>query len=67
MGQSVGGLVKALSCHDCSRYVCNSMDMKSKCLGDCCEFGLETHEVEIADNTSELSIEVEGCFGLHNK
>jgi hypothetical protein len=67
MGQAVGGLVKALSCQDCARYVCNSMDLKSKCLGDCCEFELETHEVEIADNTSELSIEVEGCFGLHNK
>ena len=66
MGQAVGGLVKALSCQDCARYICNSMDVKSKCL-DCCEFELETHEIEIVDNTSELSIEVEGCFGLHNK
>ena len=66
MGQAVGGLVKALSCQDCARYVCNSMDLKSEC-SDYCKFELETHDVEIHDDTSELSIEVEGCCGVRSK
>ena len=66
MGQAVGGVAKALSCQDCARYVLNSFDLKSEC-SECCKFELETHEIAIADDTSELSIEVDGCFGIHTK
>ena len=57
MGQAVGGLLNALSCQDCARYVCNSMDIHSSC-SDCCDFELHTSEVEVADSASD----VEGCF-----
>ena len=65
MGQAVGGIFKALSCQDCAKYVCNSMDLKSKCC-NCFEFELETNEVEIADDTSVYSIEVDGCCEAHS-
>ena len=58
-------IVKAISCQECSRYVCNSMDIKSKC-SDCCEFELETNEIEIHDHISEYSVEVEGCCAAHS-
>ena len=69
MGQVVGGLVKALSCQDCARYIFNDAMWRSTCCDkeECCKCDVETHEIEIKDDTSELSIEVEGCFGLHNK
>ena len=60
------GTIKALSCRDCARYVCNSMDMQSKC-SDCCEFELEANEIEIAEDNSEYSIDVEGCCEAHSK
>ena len=66
MGQAVGGIIKALSCQDCAKYVCNSMDLKSKCC-DCFEFELETSEVEVNETPSEFSMDVEGCCEIHNK
>ena len=60
------GVVKALSCQECARYVCNSMDVKSKC-SDCCEFELETNEIEISDDNSQCSVEVEGCCEARSK
>ena len=66
MGQAVGGIIKALSFESCAKYVCNSMDLKLQC-SDCCEFELETQEVEVNDNSSEMSIEVEGCCTTHTK
>ena len=60
-------IVKAISCQECARYVCNSMDVKSKC-SDCCEFELETQEIEISpesDHISECSVEVNGCCEAH--
>ena len=60
------GVVKALSCRECARYVCNAMDVKSKC-SDCCEFELETNEIEVSDNVSEYSFEVNGCCEAHAK
>ena len=66
MGQAIGGILSALSCQDCARYVCNSMDIHSSC-SDCCDFELHTSEVEVADSTSEFSVDVEGCFTMHNE
>ena len=69
MGAALGvlpGIVKALSCQDCARYVCNAMDIKSSCC-QCFSCELETSEVAIADDSSEISVEVDGCFEAHSR
>ena len=66
MGQAVAGIFQALSCAECAKYVCNSMDLKSSC-SDCCDFELHTAEVEVADSGSEFSIDVEGCCAARGK
>lgn len=60
------GIAKALSCQDCARYVCNSMDIKSKCC-DCVDCELQTNEAEIAEDNSKYSLEVEGCCEARHK
>ena len=60
------GITKALSCQDCARYVCNSMGVKSRCC-DCFDCELQTNEVEVAEDNSEFSVEVEGCFEARSK
>ena len=57
MGQVLTGIIKALSCESCAKYVCNSMDLKSQC-SDCCDFEVHTNEVEVADDSSEISIDI---------
>ena len=66
MDQAVAGIIQALSCAECAKYVCNSMDLKSSC-SDCCDFELHTAEVEVADSASEFSIDVEGCCAARSK
>ena len=66
MGQAVAGIFQALSCAECAKYVCNSMDLKSSC-SDCCDFELHTAEVEVADSASEMSVEIEGCCAARSK
>ena len=66
MGQAVAGIFQALSCAECAKYVCNSMDLKSSC-SECCDFELHTAEVEVADSGSEFSIDVEGCCAARSK
>ena len=66
MGQAVAGIIQALSCAECAKYVCNSMDLKSSC-SDCCDFELHTSEVEVADSASEMSVEIEGCCATRTK
>ena len=66
MGQAVAGIIQALSCAECAKYVCNSMDLKSSC-SECCDFELHTAEVEVADSGSEFSIDVEGCCAARSK
>ena len=66
MGQAVAGIFQALSCAECAKYVCNSMDLNSKC-SDCCEFSVHTSEVEVADSASEFRIDVEGCCAARSK
>ena len=61
---AAAGVVQALSCKDCARYVCNSMDVKSEC-SDCCSLEIETKEVPV--ETSETDLEVGGCFEFKHK
>ena len=66
MGQAVAGIIQALSCAECAKYVCNSMDLKSNC-SECCAFELHTSEVEVTDSASEFSVDVEGCCAARGK
>ena len=51
MGE-VASIIKAFSCSDCAKYVCNSMHCRSKCR-DCCEIDFVTEEIEIPDDDSK--------------
>ena len=67
MGNFVVSALKVINCTECSRYVCNAMHIQSKCSG-CCEFDVETTEVEIPkDDDSDISVEVEGCCHVNKK
>ena len=59
MGE-VASVIRALSCDACAKYVCNSMQIHSKCR-DCCEIDLITDEIELSEDDSIYSVEVEGC------
>ncbi len=59
MGE-VASVVKAFSCSDCVKFVCNSMHMHSSCF-ECCEFDFETDQIDLPDDASEYSVEVTGC------
>ena len=50
----------------CAKFVCNVMHCHSRCLG-CCEFDFETTEVDLPDDNSECSIQVDGCCEAHSK
>ena len=65
MGTVLVGLAKALSvpCHDCSKYVFNSMHCHSRC-SQCCDCDVETHEVAGSDSDSEIEVD---CLGNHVK
>ena len=58
MGQAVA-ILKALSCSECSRYVFNAAECDSSC--GLCEIHAETHEIPIADDDSNYSVEIVGC------
>ena len=60
------GIAEALSCQDCARYVCNSMGVKSRCC-DCFDCEFVTERVDIPDDISEYSVEVEGCCVARSK
>ena len=59
MGE-VASVLKAFSCVDCARYVCNACHCHSTCW-KCCEIEFETTEVSIHDDDSTYSVEVVGC------
>ena len=59
MGE-VASAIKALSCDACAKYVCNSMQIHSKCR-DCCEIDFVTDEIEVSEDDSIYSVEVDGC------
>ena len=56
----VASVMKALSCDACAKYVCNKMQVHSKCR-DCCEIDFVTEEVEIPEDDNTYSLEVDGC------
>ena len=70
MGKVASSILTALDCgricDSCSKYVFNAMTLDSKC-SDCCTFHLETREVEVSDNDSEISLEVEDCCTYRRK
>ena len=67
MGEAAS-IIKAFSCDACARFVFNSCHFHSQCVHNCCEVDFTTDKVEIpSDDNSELSIEVDGCFKLHDK
>ena len=65
MGQAAG-IIKAFSCESCSKFVFNAMTVKSRCC-DCFDCEFVTEKVDIPDDVSELSVEVEGCCVAKSK
>ena len=66
MGE-VASIMKAFSCEAFAEFVFNNCHCHSKCMRDCCEIDVETSEIEIPDDHSELSIQVNGCCEIHDK
>ena len=64
----MGNIIKNFDsiCSDCAKYVCNSMTFHSNCC-DNIEIDCQTHEIEIKDSESEISIEIQNCASLHKK
>ncbi len=57
---TLGGVCKALSCRDCARYVCNSMEFHSECC-DLCAVEVKTDLVEVVESDSDFEIDVANC------
>ena len=51
-------MIRALQCTECSRYVCNAMQLHSKC-SDCCELDVVTTEIELHEEHDDLGM----CLG----
>ena len=76
MGEAAS-VLRALSCQDCARYVCNDASIHSQCCDeeDGCNCDVQTHEtkVEPAGEDIEVSVgnEFEGlccnCLFKHHK
>ena len=62
----VTSVIKAFSCSDCAKYVCNAMHLHSTCF-ECCELDFETTEIELPDDDSQYDIEVIGCCGARKQ
>ena len=61
MGE-VASIIKAFSCSDCARFVCNKMHLHSNCMHDFCVIDFTTDEIEIPeDENSDIEVEIEGC------
>ena len=58
MGQALT-VVRAISCSDCAKYVCNACTFHSECC-DLCNIDFVTTEVDLSE--SELEIESDCCF-----
>ncbi len=66
MGE-VGSVIKALSCTDCARYVCNGASMHSQCCDDedACNCDVRTEPTKIETSNEEVELEMgSGCEGL---
>ena len=64
MGQ-LASVIKAISCQDCARYVCNALDLKSSC-SDCCALEFHTEKIDVSDSDSDYSVEIIGCCGARS-
>ena len=66
MGE-VGSVIKALSCTDCAKYVCNSASCHSQCCVDedgCnCEIKTEPTQIETIEGDVEIEMD-SGCNDL---
>ena len=56
-------IIRAISCQDFARYVFNAMDCASDCCG-VCSCRCHTDEVDIPDDDSDCSIEIESCCAV---
>ena len=63
---NITDVLSALKCENCSKYVCNSMTLHSECC-KCFKFDLETEEVEVSDDISETTCDIDNCFNYHHK
>ena len=68
MGQAALAAITAfgkMQCLDsCAKYVLNSCH--SEChMSDCCDCTMDTTEVDLPEEHTEVELEVEGCFGYH--
>ena len=56
---AVAPVIRALSCADCARYVCNDAELHSKCCDDedACSCDASTHEIAVeAPEKEEIDI-----------
>jgi len=56
---TVAAVVKAISCTDCAKYVCNSTEAHSRCCNeeDACSCDVVTHEIDVEPpDTQEIDI-----------
>ncbi len=63
---NVASVIRAFSCEACSKFVFNAMDVKSRCC-DCFDCEFVTERVDIPDDISEYSMEVQGCCVARSK
>jgi hypothetical protein len=69
MGSAVtalGGMCKALQCDSCSKYVCNSMNLKAHCCFHFCDLELRTDLVPL-EQSSDSEFEIDVADYLHVK
>ena len=67
MGEMLSAVVKELSCHDCTRYVCIDAAWHSRCCGqeECCECDVEPRPVKPPEEELEIEMEVDnGCMDI---
>ena len=55
MGEVISALNYPRICDNCNKYVFNSMELDFEC-SECCKFHLQTHEVEISDDNSDIEL-----------
>jgi len=60
MGEVISAFNFPKICDNCSKYVFNSMELDSEC-SECCKFHLQTHEVEVSDDDSDIELEITNC------
>ena len=57
MGQQ-GSSLRFLACSDWARYVANSCHIHSKCGESCCEFSMDTDQIEVSSGEEEDGLRI---------